>query len=462
MTFFSISFLVFFLFLCILLGRLKNLRIQHVILLIANLLFYMIGDYRSIFLLLGIIVICYVCALFYEKSGRKLILYIGVFICVLVLFLFKYLDFFTLSFSNVFGIKSKVTLNIILPLGISFYIFQAMSYLFDIKNEIIKAEHNFLKLAVYISFFPVITAGPIMKARHFLPQLDKLHTIKKGNVYEGIQLFLTGLTKKFVFADRIGIAVDAVFSAPAAYNSISIVFTIIGYVMQIYFDFSGYSDMAIGIAKICDFDLKQNFNAPYLAQNPSDFWRRWHISLSSWFKEYVYIPLGGNRKGKLRTYINLFITMVLSGIWHGANLTFLVWGVIHGIGCVGNKLFRDLFNIKESTKRLVVKITSIMLNCIFVSLAWVFFRADSFTDAITFFKQMGNRIGVFYINVYVVCSAVLFGLVNIYSLCKNNGNAIQIKMDLDKMWCKVIFSAWIFAVLMLMYVGNQNFIYAQF
>ena len=435
---------------------------QHAVLFIGNLLFYMMGDYRFIFLLLGVIVVCYICAIFYEKTNRKMVIQASAAMCILILLFFKYLDSFTLFLARIFHIKSQVVFNIVLPFGISFYLFQAMSYLFDVQRGAVKVERNFLKLAIYISFFPVITAGPIIKSRDFLPQLNKLHTIKKENIYEGIQLFLTGLTKKLVFADRIGIAVDAVFSAPVAYNSISIIFAIVGYSMQIYFDFSGYSDMAIGIAKICDFDLNQNFNAPYLAQNPSEFWRRWHISLSSWFKEYVYIPLGGNRKGKLRTYINLFITMVLSGIWHGANFTFIVWGAIHGLGGVAHKIIQDIFNSRSLNDYSIIRIISNILNCIFVSLAWVFFKANTVADAIIFLKQIGNNTGLFYINVYVVGTLILMILANIYSICYNNGNAIQIRIDLDKVWGKIVISAWFFAILMLMYVGNQNFIYAQF
>lgn len=337
-----------------------------------------------------------------------------------------------------------------------------MSYLFDVRKGKIETEKNYIKLAIYISFFPQIVSGPIVKAYDFLPQLDFLHKIKKKNLYEGLQLFLTGLTQKVVFADRIGVAVDSVYSAPAAYDSLSVLFAIIGYALQIYFDFSGYSDMAIGIAKIWDFDLGENFNAPYLAKNPSDFWKRWHISLSSWFKEYVYIPLGGNRKSKMRTYFNIFITMLLSGIWHGANITFIVWGMIHGLGSAINKLYHDLAGKKKS-KSVVKETVCILLNCLFVSLAWVFFRTESISDAIIIiYRLFSFRSGIHYINVYMVCYALLAGFIFALSFYKNDGNIIKINMNLDKLLSKIILVIWIFSILMLMYCGNSAFIYARF
>ena len=461
MTFYSLPFLLFFIVFSIALASVKSAKVQKYIYVIANIVFYAYWDYRFLILLFGVVVLCYCCACLYEKANKRRYIYFSVVICLVVLGIFKYFNFFSETFSLAFGISDHVTLDIILPLGISFYLFQAMSYLFDVMYGKVVPEKDFVKLAAYISFFVQITSGPIVKSKDFLPQLDRVHRVKKENVYEGIQLFLVGLTKKVVFADRIGVAVDAVYRAPSAYNGISVLMAVVGYSVQIYCDFSGYSDMAIGIAKIWDFDLGKNFNLPYLAKNPSDFWRRWHISLSTWFRDYVYIPLGGSRNGKWRTYFNLFITMVLSGIWHGANITFIIWGIVHGIGAVVNRAINDFMkrrNIKVSLPHGV----AISLNYIFVSLAWIVFRANSLAEANSIFMSLFNLDGINYINVYAVIYIVALAIVNIFSLKRNGGDVFIINMDLDRFKNKLILATWVWLIVMFMYCGNSAFIYAQF
>jgi len=461
MSLYSLSFLVFFLIFSIVIHFIPSVKIQHYVFLIANIVFYAFWDYRFLLLVCFIVSLCYVCARFFEKEGKKFFIWGAVIVCLLILCVFKYFDFFSESFARVFGITDYVTLNLVLPLGISFYLFQAMSYLFDVLYGKIGAENDFVKLAVYISFFPQITAGPIVKSKEFLPQLNKLHRIKKENVYEGIQLFLMGLTKKVVFADRIGVAVDAVYSAPLAYNGLSVLLAVIGYSFQIYCDFSGYSNIAIGVAKIWDFDLGENFNAPYIAKNPSDFWRRWHISLSTWFRDYVYIPLGGNRKGKIRTYINLFVTMLLSGIWHGANVTYIVWGAIHGLGSVVHKMSLDIKKTK-SDKNIIPDFLKTLLNYIFVSLAWIIFRAHSMQESVSIFRSIFNAKGIMYTNVYVIVYVLILSAFNLYAKYKKAGRTVQINMDLDKFRNKVFICIWAWAIVLFMYCGNSAFIYAQF
>lgn len=461
MTFYSLSFLLFFLFFTALLSKAQNVKIQNALLLFANVLFYALCDYRFLLLLFLIITMCYVFAILFEKSKNKLCIRMAVVICVIVLGVFKYFDFFSESFAKLFGITNHFSLNLLLPLGISFYLFQAMSYLFDVMYGKILAERDFVKLAVYISFFPQITAGPIVKARAFLPQLDRLHKVTRSNLFEGVQLFMIGLTKKVVFADRIGIAVDAVYNAPAAYNGISILGAIIGYSFQIYCDFSGYSNMAIGIAKIWDFDLGENFNAPYIASNPSDFWRRWHISLSTWFRDYVYIPLGGNRKGKLRTYFNLFFTMVLSGIWHGANITYIIWGIVHGLASVLHKMKND-FGIKKLKYNKGMDFVRIGFTFAFVSMAWVVFRANDIGQAFEIYASLLNLKGIMYINVYVVIYAAILVCFNILARIRNHGNVVVVRLPLDRFLGKVLVALWAWAIVLFMYCGNSAFIYAQF
>lgn len=456
MSFYSLNFLLFFLAATGLVQLSKTVKAQRWVFLLANAVFYAYWDVRFLLLLLGVIGVCYGAARLFEASGKPAWIYGGVAGCLTLLGFCKYYNFFISSFSRAFGLGLG-TLNIILPLGISFYLFQAMSYLLDVKKGTIPAERDFVALAAYISFFPQITSGPIVKAHDFLPQLERLHRVKKENLYLGVTRFVTGLTKKVVFADRIGVAVNAVFAAPAAYNGLSIAMAVIGYALQIYCDFSGYSDMAIGIATIWDFDLGKNFNMPYLAENPSDFWRRWHISLSTWFRDYVYIPLGGSRRGKFRTYVNLFLTMLLSGLWHGANATFLAWGAYHGIGCVVHRLFGR----RGVRKKLWQRALCTAANCLFVSLGWVIFRAESMPQAMVIFRGLFRIKGIHYVNVFVVIYGVVIALTHLYARFRLDGNAAEAALKLDTFRGKLGLCVWVFLIAMLMYCGNSAFIYAN-
>src|SRR5262245_10287096 len=218
-----------------------------------------------------------------------------------------------------------------LPLGISFYTFEAISYVVDVYRGRTQPVRNPLDYAVYILFFPHLVAGPIVRPYEFLPQLDRPKRFDWPRFQAGVQLFLIGLLKKIVIADQVALVIDPVFKTPGEFNSAALWLAVLGYAVQIYCDFSGYTDMALGLAHTLGFKLPNNFNAPYLASSPADFWRRWHISLSRWLRDYLYIPLGGNRKGPVRTMVNLFVTMLLGGLWHGANWTFVVWGAYHGM-----------------------------------------------------------------------------------------------------------------------------------
>ena len=457
MSLYSLKFLLFFLAATALVQLSKTVKQQHRVFLLSNAVFYAYWDVRFLLLLLGVIGVCYAAARLYERSGKPAFVYAGVIFCLALLGFCKYYHFFVTSFARAFGL-AEGTLNILLPLGISFYLFQAMSYLLDVKKGTMTAERDFVVLAAYISFFPQITSGPIVKAHDFLPQLERLHRVKKDNVYLGVTRFVTGLTKKVVFADRIGVAVNAVFAAPAAYNGLSIAMAVVGYSLQIYCDFSGYSDMAIGIAAIWDFDLGKNFNLPYLAENPSDFWRRWHISLSSWFRDYVYIPLGGSRRGKLRTYVNLFITMVLSGLWHGANATYLVWGAYHGLGCVIHRLLGKRGSQKTPWQTALCTAA----NCLFVSAGWVIFRADSMAQAMAVFSGLFRGDGICYINVFVVIYGLVIALTHLYAWFHLDGNAPTARLALDTFRGKLLLCVWVFLIATLMYCGNSAFIYANF
>lgn len=464
MSFYSLTFIIFFAIVLLLMQCSRTIKQQNTVFLFANIVFYSYWDIRFLILLAIVIFTCYVCMREYEEKKKRIFIMIPIIVCLLILGVCKYLNFFVGSFCQAFGITGIHTLKIILPLGISFYLFQALSYVLDVKKGIIVAERDIIKLVVYISFFPQIISGPIVKAHDFLPQLEYIHKIKKENIYTGVQLFVLGLTKKVVFADRIGVAVDAVYSAPLAYNFVSIFWTIIGYSVQIYCDFSGYSDMAIGIAKIMDFDLGKNFDLPYLARNPSDFWRRWHISLSSWFKEYIYFPLGGSRTGKAKTYRNLFVTMLLSGLWHGANWTFIIWGGFHGIGSAVHKMFYDIIGDKEKNKNdnHVVNVCCVFGNFIFVSLLWVVFRSVDMKQAVQIFTGLFRTTGITYVNVYVVIYSIIICITHCFGVFKNNGHAVSTALDLECNEGQFLFFVWVFLVISFMYVGDSAFIYAQF
>lgn len=464
MTFYSIPFMVMFLLTIIGIRFIKQVRIQNVLLLFVNIMFYAFWDLRFFLLILFEIFIVYYYALKISVSKKRKYVVIPTVLFVGVLCYFKYLDFFVTSFCNIFSMNNNLVINIILPLGISFYTFQALSYVYDVYYGKLLAEKDIIKIAVYISFFPQIISGPIVKAKDFLKQLDYAHKITKQNITDGLQIFLIGFIKKKVFADRIAICVDAVYAAPVAYHGVSVMLAVIAYAVQIYCDFSGYSDMAIGIAKMIGFDLGKNFDAPYLAKNPSEFWRRWHISLSTWFRDYLYIPLGGSHRGRSRTYLNLFITMVISGLWHGANWTFILWGVFHGIGSVLHKVVNDIMKTKGIMIKDIklTKCISIILNNIFVVLLWVIFRADSMEHALCIIRSIFNPTGIIYISPYVIVYTSIVIAAHIFCVVKNNGIGQYMILDVEKFYSKVIISILIFGALALMYVGNSAFIYAQF
>ena len=374
MSFASIDFIVFFI---IVLGgtafieRRFQARTKEIFLLLASYFFYGYWDWRFCFLLLFVTAASYMTA----KYTRNRLIYItGIVIPLIVLGFFKYFNFFLSSVSGILG-KDIGSLRIILPVGISFYTFQALSYVIDVHRGKIKVENSFVKLALYISFFPQLVAGPIVKASEFLPQLYQDRKVTFSNLEQGVQIMAFGLFKKIVLADHLSVFVDDVYGKPAAFHWLTIFLSVISYSIQIYFDFSGYSDMAIGCAKCLGYDFNKNFNMPYISRNVTEFWNRWHISLSTWLKEYLYIPLGGNRRGTARRFINLILTMLLGGLWHGADWTFVAWGGLHGLALCVDKLLPSRKNYYFTN------FLNITVTFLFVSFMWIFFRAESFSNA---------------------------------------------------------------------------------
>lgn len=313
---------------------------------------------------------------------------------------FKYFDFFITSFAEMLtslGLKANVhTLGIILPVGISFYTFQSMSYTIDVYRRHLAPEHNFLRYATFVAFWPQLVAGPIVRASDFLPQFQKDHAFDWDRVITGTGRVLWGFFKKCAVADSLAPFVDQVFQEPNGFPPINLFIGIIFYSFQIYCDFSGYSDIAIGFARILGFDFNENFKTPYFSQNFSEFWQRWHISLSSWLRDYLYIPLGGNRGGKMATYKNNMLTMLLGGLWHGANWTFVFWGFLHGMYLIGQralgKPFGVLMNGLHFPKPLKMGVNILLTYC-FTCLAWIFFRSPDFTTATDVIAGIGNLSG---------------------------------------------------------------------
>ncbi|MEM9299072.1 MAG: MBOAT family O-acyltransferase, partial [Bacteroidota bacterium] len=325
-----------------------------------------------------------------NKTLRKSLLFLSLLSNLGLLFTFKYFNFFNKIIEDIllpFGYEySPSVLTVLLPVGISFYTFQTLSYTIDVFLKKQRAQYHFGKFALFVSFFPQLVAGPIERSTQLLPQFDKTFDFDYKRITSGLKQMFWGLFKKIVIADRVAVIVNQVFNNATDYEGFSLVVGTIFFSFQIYCDFSGYSDIAIGCARVFGFNLMTNFNKPYYAKSISEFWQRWHISLSTWFRDYVYIPLGGNRTMKWRWYFNLFITFFISGIWHGANWTFIIWGAIHGVYLILAIVFRPIVNtlynkLSLDASSLSVKVWQATSTYFLVCLAWIFFRANSVSDA---------------------------------------------------------------------------------
>jgi D-alanyl-lipoteichoic acid acyltransferase DltB (MBOAT superfamily) len=400
---------VFFVFFAIvypvyLLVRRDN-RLMNLWLMIASYTFYGWWNPNYLLLLFGTSAIDYVMVLFMERSRsqrtRKLWLIISLVSNFGFLGYFKYSGFITdnvnallyqlgsslrlpdpVSYPNtmlgLFGAPPEAFFTkVVLPIGISFHTFQSMSYTIDAYRGTIQTERSFIRFLTFVSFFPQLVAGPIERASNLLPQLQKAPTISRHDLADGLSLFLVGFFKKVALADYLALYVDKVYADPAHFQAPALILATLAFGWQIYFDFSGYTDMARGIARVMGFHLMLNFNNPYIATGLGDFWARWHISLSTWFKDYLYYPLGGNRHGTLNTYRNMFLTMVISGIWHGAAWTFVIWGVLHAVGRVLTRELERTAFYRERVPTLVKQ----LLVFTFVTFTWIFFRAQSLHEA---------------------------------------------------------------------------------
>lgn len=373
-------------------------RFRWVILLLASYYFYMSWNAKYILLIFLITLITFAAGVMLEKAqrptGKKVILTAVVMCCLSVLILFKYAQFILDSgavFLQRFSIPlHPITVKLLLPVGISFYTFQSLSYVIDVYRGRIRAERNFGIFATFISFFPQLVAGPIERTGNLLPQIKEKHFFDSDLALTGMKQMLIGYFKKLVIADAVVRIVDPVFASPLSYSSGDMLLAALLFSVQIYCDFSGYSDIAIGCAKLFGIRLMTNFQSPYLSCSFREFWSRWHISLSTWFRDYVYIPLGGNRCAKWRKDLNLMVTFLLSGLWHGAGWTYILWGGIHGLLRIGEETTGSVLNRLRDTKAgRIVSIVGVYLLCCG---AWVFFRAGSLADAWLMLGNIGNGI----------------------------------------------------------------------
>ena len=463
MIFTSLAFLVFFV--VVLAGVLAiqkfsgNDRVKYYFLLAASYFFYGWWDWRFCFLLLFVSLSSYLTALHCRK---KFVYILGVSVPLIALGVFKYFNFFMDSL----GLHSFSSLRIILPVGISFYTFQALSYVIDVHRGKIKAEKDFVRLALYISFFPQLVAGPIVRASDFLPQLyEPSRKITAENFCTGIQIMAMGFFKKVVLADHLSVFVDDVFGIPAAFHWSAIILAVMSYSLQIYFDFSGYSDIATGCAKCLGYDFMMNFNLPYISRSVTEFWRRWHISLSGWLKDYLYIPLGGNRRGRSRQLINLMITMLLGGLWHGANWTFVFWGGLNGLALCAEKIFPS----RSNSKGVLISTVKIISVFAFISFTWIFFRAESFSDAwavITGIFTLQNGIKQPFFWSFVAIVLLIVSEIAAFLRARREGldsvTGFVPVMNLNTITGLTVYFVFIGLILGLAFTGENPFVYFQF
>lgn len=399
MLFNSLNFLIFFP-ITVLIFFVVPKRLRHLWLLIASYFFYMSWNPRYALLMALSTVITYVGGILIEKlpSHKKAVLAASFVFNLAILAIFKYADFALETFDRILRLFNMTAidrrLDLLLPVGISFYTFQALGYTMDVYRGSIKAEKNILKYALFVSFFPQLVAGPIERSGNLMKQIRDIKNkslFSAERIKEGLLLMLWGFFQKLVIADRISVIVNPFFAEPEKFGFFEAVLAVFLFAFQIYCDFGGYTDIARGAARVMGFELMHNFRQPYMAENIKEFWRRWHISLTSWFTDYLYIPLGGSRKGRLRKYLNIFVVFLVSGLWHGAAWNFVVWGCLHGVYQIVGNLKNDLYKslgIKKGKPSLSRKILNTAVTFALVDFAWAFFASDGLRTAVIIIKKL--------------------------------------------------------------------------
>ncbi len=471
MVFSSITFLFIFLPIVLIIYHIISNKFKNLFLTIASLFFYAWGEKRLVMLMIFSIVINYLGGLVIDKMNKvdkskisKWYLSLFVSINILILGYYKYTNFFIDTINDVSNSKIAHLEEIILPIGISFFTFQGMSYLIDVYYKKVSAQKDLTSLALYISMFPQLIAGPIVRYIDVSKEIEAVKVFKISQFQEGVKRFIIGLFKKVIIANQVGFIADAVFADSAIVGSMALWIGIICYAFQIYFDFSGYSDMAIGLGKMFGFNFLENFNIPYISKSIQEFWRRWHISLSSWFRDYLYIPLGGSRKGVSRTYFNLFLVFLITGLWHGSNWTFVFWGLFHGFFLILERIW--LGKRLEALPKGIGHIYTLLV----VLIGWVFFRSDSIGEAFQYiggmfaFKTGDNAIVYQHINIYFL---FVFILAVLFSTKIKGFVETTISKVLNEKWRSLmVFPAYIFVFLVcILELAQSNynpFIYFRF
>lgn len=479
MLFNSLEYLIF-LPIVVIIYNLLGKKFKNIFLLLASLSFYSFWNVKYTFLMLFSIFVTYITGIYIEKNRghikkMKLAVFFCFFINLGILFVFKYFNFFADLLNNFSGKNFNIAIDVLLPVGISFYTFQALGYTIDVYRKDIRAEENFIDYALFVSFFPQLVAGPIERSVNLLPQIKNPKKFSYDNLVRGLILFFYGMFLKLIIADRAAILVNEVFGNYKNFSREILIISGILFTLQIYCDFYSYSIMAKGSAKILGIDLMDNFKEPLLSKSITEFWRRWHISLSTWFKDYLYIPLGGNRKGKLRKYFNLILVFLVSGLWHGADLSFVLWGLIHGIFNV----LENIFGINKKSRRKNILLDSFrrILTFIIVVFAFIYFRAENIHHGNEYLLAIINNPRS--LNLMEDLSKTSFGISNIYPLLfgiiilfvfdilkYNKINLVEkvLKIILPIRW--LIYLAFIFAIIIFGVYGPEfsesAFIYFQF
>lgn len=455
----------------------KNLKLQNLFLLISSYFFYSCWDWKFLFLLAFSTILDYISGLKIYNSNtqikKKIWLIISVSINLGFLGFFKYYNFFIESFADLIqklGFTAHYsTLNIILPVGISFYTFHGLSYVFDIYNKKIKPSHNWIEYALFVSFFPLLVAGPIERATHLLPQIEKPRKFNYELAVSGLKQILWGLFKKIVIADNCAKAVNLIFNSYESQSGGTLFLGAILFSFQIYGDFSGYSDIALGSGKLLGIKLIKNFNYPYFSRSIAEFWRRWHISLSSWFKDYLYIPLGGSKGGTIKRIRNTFIIFLVSGFWHGANWTFILWGGLNALFILPSIIFKTNRNNMDIVAKGKIlpnfkEFFQIVYTFLLASFAWIFFRSESLSQAFSYINKMFNSIHLPDLSIF---NLSLFPLLLLLILVewkgRENNYAIE-KLFYKSKTCIRWGFYYILIILMLVFgqKNSQEFIYFQF
>ncbi len=469
MIFTSIEFLVFFIAILVAIRFCHNQALQINLLLVASYIFYGAADPRLVPLLafssLGGWWFGKKIHTSSEPRQRKLYLAGSLIMGLGILAFFKYTNFLGASIALATG-QDWTPLDIVLPVGISFFTFQNLSYTIDIYRRNISPCDSLSKYLLFVAFFPQLVAGPIVRASQFLPQLDHLVKLRAKNLVIGAQIFLGGAIQKVLFADNLSAFVDYIFADPAKYSGETLWLATFAYSLQIFCDFCGYSLMAIGTAHILGFTLPENFRMPYISRSITEFWRRWHISLSTWLRDYLYISLGGNRRGELHTMLNLFITMLLGGLWHGANWNFVLWGALHGIALIFHKYwmkFRDANLPGSWHETMVWQVTAWSLTLLFCCLLWIPFRAQSFDDTLVFLSRMFTfSEGIEWIHPHILLILAAAAVWHIlYALNWKTLMAFPSTQPLTSKNFAVIFTA-LLLVLMFAPLNTSPFVYFQF